>query len=159
MDGDPPVLSEAALLARLEAGVRDGRVRLAIDRSKLSHIDFPLALEADGNRWVYALAAATALAFWQLGPGGGAAVAAASVVVYQTLGRRDVARRLEARVRRRGLASVETWRRLWRFGGVVLTGPDGRIWQGPEPGWMALARELRGKPNGPPAGCDQAAST
>jgi len=122
--------------------VRDGTVRLSIDRRHLSHLDFPLALEADGNRWVYGLAALTALAFWRGGAWAGLAAGALGTAIYLTLGLRDVARRLERRVRTRGLASVELWRRLWRFGGVVLTRPDGTTCRGPAESWMQLVRDL-----------------
>jgi|SRR5579862_2153599 len=139
---DPASLDEALLLSRLDALVRSGQVRLAIDRSKLSHIDFPLAVEADANRWIYPLVAVTGLAFWQAGPTAGVAVLGASLFIYFTLGRRDVVRRLDRRIRERGLASVDTWRRLWRFGGVILTGPDGTEHRGPADSWMQLVREL-----------------
>jgi hypothetical protein len=132
---------ERALLARLAQLVSDGTVTLAIDRRKLGHIDFPLGQEADGNRWVYALVAVTALVFWQLGIPAGLVAIVLSTLVYYTLGLRDVARRLDRRIRDKGLASADTWRKLWRFGGVILTGPDGRTWQGPEQSWMRLVRE------------------
>jgi hypothetical protein len=136
----PP--DEADLLRRLAALVGAGRVVLTIDRGKLSHIDFPLALEADGNRWVYGLAALTALAVWQCGPPIGAAAAVASVVVYQTIGRAVIARRLLVRIHEQGLTSLDIWRRLWRFGGVILLPDDGEPWQGPDRSWMALVREM-----------------
>ena len=136
----PSAESEAALLKRLDALVADGRIGLVLDRAKLSHIDFPMALEADGNLWAYPLVLATVLIGWFLGIWAGIAAALASALCYRTLGRAYIARRLDARIRENGLKSVESWRRLWRFGGVVLTGPDGTPCRGPEGNWMALVR-------------------
>lgn len=140
--GPAAAADEAALLARLAAAVREGQVKLTIDRRKLSHMDFPLALEADGNRWAYALCAGAAATFWYAGPIAGLVAAAVGVTAYQTLGRADMTRRLDRRIRERGLASVEIWRRLWRFGGVILTRDDMEPCQGPAGSWMALARAL-----------------
>jgi hypothetical protein len=137
-----PESDERALLAELRRLVGSGAVRLELDRRKIEHIDFPLAVQADGNRWIYAAAALTALAFWRLGLVAGVAAAIAGFVLYRTLGLRFMARRLDARIRERGLYSVDQWRRLWRFGGVVLTGPDGTPCQGPAQSWMAMVRAI-----------------
>ena len=131
---------EAALLRRLEALIASGAIGLEVDRRKLSHIDFPLLYEADGNRWVYGFAAATALVFWQFGPIAGGAAVLAGILLYQTVIRARIIRRLERRIRDQGLTSVETWRRLWRFGGVILATPAGERLQGPEGSWMVLVR-------------------
>ncbi len=137
----PSPESEVALLKRLDALVAAGGIALALDRGKLAHIDFPLALEADGNRWAYPLVLATVLIGWFLGLWAGIAAGLVSALCYRTLGRAYIARRLEQRIRARGLTEVETWRRLWRFGGVILTGPDGAPCQGPDGNWMALVRQ------------------
>jgi hypothetical protein len=137
----PPTDSEAALLRRLDALVEAGRIALTLDRQKLGHIDFPLGLDSDGNRWAYPLLAATALIWWFAGHWIGIGTACAAALIYQTLGRADIARRLERRVRERGLKSTEIWRKLWRFGGVILTPADGRPCQGPDGSWTRLVRD------------------
>jgi hypothetical protein len=134
--------SEAELLARLDRLVSSGRVQLAVDRSKLSSIDFPLLLESYGNRWAYALAVLTGLVWWQFGTVAGVAAAIGAAVIYQTAGRAAVARRLQHEIRERGLKDTDTWRRLWRFGGVVLTFEDGAHCRGPDGNWMRLVRAV-----------------
>ena len=136
----PPSDSEAALLQRLDELVGAGRIALALDRRKLTHIDFPLGLDADGNLWAYPLVLGTAFAWWLGGVWIGLAAGAVAALVYQTLGRAYMARRLEKRIRERGLKNAEIWRKLWRFGGVILTPEAGGPCQGPDGNWMALVR-------------------
>jgi hypothetical protein len=138
---EAPPETERELLAKLAKLVESGQLHLAVDRSKLSHLDFPLVSEADGNHWVYPLAILSAVIWWQLGTWAGVAAAVVSVTLYQTLGKAYIARRLDRRVRDRGLKETDTWRALWRFGGVILTPADGGPpIQGPEGSWFALAR-------------------
>jgi hypothetical protein len=138
---EAPPESERELLAKLEKLVRSGKLVLTVDRSKLSHLDFPLSSEVDGNLWVYTMAAASAAIWWKTGLWAGLAAAAASLILYQTLGKAYIARRLDRRIRERGLRETDTWRALWRFGGVILTPAEGGPpCQGPEGSWFALAR-------------------
>ena len=138
---ETPPESERELLAKLAKQVESGKLHLAVDRSKLSSLDFPLVSEADGNHWVYPLTILTAIIWWQLGTWAGLGAAAVSVALYQTLGKAYIARRLDRRVRDRGLKETDTWRLLWRFGGVILTPADGGPpVQGPDGSWFALAR-------------------
>jgi hypothetical protein len=140
----PSVESETELLARLDALVEARQITLALVRGKLGHLDFPLALEADGNRWAYPLFLVAGITWWQFGTALGIAAMAAAAVIYQTLGRAYMARRLERRIRERGLKETETWRRLWRFGGVILIPAEGgrAPCQGPDGNWMALVRAV-----------------
>ena len=136
-----PVESEREMLTRLDQLVQAGTLRLTVDRSKLSHMDFPLGLEADGNIWVYGMMAATAVIWWRLGSWAGLAAAIVSFLAYQTLGKAYVARRLDRRIRDKALKDVDSWRALWRFGGVILTpATGGPPCQGPAGSWIGLVR-------------------
>jgi hypothetical protein len=138
---DAPVETEREMLARLDKLVQSGTLHLTVDRSKLSHMDFPLSFEADGNVWVYGMMAATAAIWWQFGNWAGGAAAIASFAAYQTLGKAYVARRLDRRIRDKALKDTDTWRALWRFGGVILTpAKGGPPCQGPEGSWYSLVR-------------------
>ena len=138
---EAPVETERDLLARLERMVESGALTLTVDRTKLSSLDFPLASEVDGNIWVYAMAAVSAVLWWRVGMWYGIAAGVTSLILYQTLGKRYIARRLDRRIRERGLKEMDTWRALWRFGGVILTPADGGPpCQGPQGSWFALAR-------------------
>jgi hypothetical protein len=131
---------ESVLLARLHRSIEEGRIRLTLDRRKLSHMDFPLSFESDGNRWIYPIVGLTALGFWLGGVWAGIAIGGVGYIIYQTLGRAYIVRRLDRRIRAKGLISVAEWRKIWRFGGVVLTSADGETRQGPHESWMGLVR-------------------
>jgi hypothetical protein len=106
-------------------------------------MDFPLGLEADGNRWAYAIVILVVAIWWFLGIYAGVGSAIAGFALYQTFGQRYVERRLQARIHDRGLAEIDTWRKLWRFGGVVLTDrATGKTCLGPEGRWMAFVQDM-----------------
>lgn len=138
-------LSAADLLRELRGLVERGEVRIELDFRRLDHMDSPVGVEADSNVWVYAAIPVCGLVFWQFGVWPGAAAVAASLALYFTLGRTYVRSRLTRRVHERALQDSDLWRRLWRFGGVVLV--DGKAGGGeaqrcaaPEGNWMALVR-------------------
>lgn len=142
----PPGESAETLLAALRRLDGEGRVEIRIEPRHLSHIDSPVASEADGNVWVYGgLALAAALFFWR-GLVPGLAALALGVAVYLTFGRAYMHRRIERRVREKALASVETWRKLWRFRGLTLAARDRpglADCASPEGNWMAFVRAAR----------------
>ncbi len=134
---------EREMLARLRTFQETGRVRVTVNRKKLSHMDFPLGLEADGNRWAYAIVLIIVAVWWFLGIYPGIASAVAGFLLYQTLGQRYVERRLQARIHDKGLSDIDTWRKLWRFGGVVLTDPaSGQTCLGPDGRWMGFVQAV-----------------
>ena len=138
---DAPVETERELLAKLKGLVDSGKVILTVDRSKLSSLDFPLGSEVDGNIWVYAMALVSVAIWWRTGMWFGIAAGVTSLILYQTLGKAYVARRLDRRIRERGLQEMDTWRALWRFGGVILTPAEGGApCQGPQGSWFTVAR-------------------
>lgn len=141
----PPESAEA-LLAALRRLDSEGKVEIRIDPRRLNHIDSPVASEADGNIWVYAAIALAVLLWWWKGMVPGLAVMAAGIAVYVTLGRAYVHRRIERRVHEKALASLETWRKLWRFSGLTLAAreqPGPADCASPDGNWMAFVRALR----------------
>src|SRR5437899_4502449 len=122
--------------------IERGELRLELDIERLDHIDSPVAVEADSNIWVYGLIVVCAVAFWQGGTRPGMAAIAISLVLYFTVARAYVRRRLRRRVHERALGDGELWRRLWRFGGVTLVGARDVRCAAPEANWMALVRSL-----------------
>jgi hypothetical protein len=135
------------LFRELRALLARGTLRLELDVGRLDHMDSPVAVEADSNVWVYGSIAVCALVFWQGGTYPGLAAIAVSLVLYFTVARRYVRRRLIRRVHERALGDGEVWRRLWRFGGVTLVeegreaGDAGRC-AAPQGNWMAMVRRL-----------------
>jgi hypothetical protein len=75
------------------------------------------------------------------------ACAGTGFLVYQFVARPRVARRLERRIHTRGLAELDSWRKLWQFGGVILTDTaTGETCQGPEGRWMGFIEAAERKP-------------
>jgi hypothetical protein len=137
-DWDP---TPAELMRLLRARIDGGTLRLELDFKRLDHMDCPVAVEADSNVWIYAGIVLCAPAFWLGGMPVGAAAVAACLILYVTAGRAYVRRRLRRRVDERALSDSETWRKLWRFGGVALVAGDGTRCVAPDDNWMALVRE------------------
>jgi hypothetical protein len=133
--------TDEQLLSKLRAFRQAGRLALELDHRRLAHIDSPVAVEAESTRFVYGGLALSAAAWWFLGTEAGLAVAALSLAAYLTLGKADVRRRTARRVEERALGDIALWRRLWRFGGVVLAAGDRRC-AAPDGNWMQFVREL-----------------
>jgi hypothetical protein len=158
MDTPPAAMRSTAgesageLLATLRRRLAEGTVELRVEPKRLNHIDNPVAVEADGNIWAYAALFIAALLWWRWGMTSGLAALALGVVVYLTLGRAYVHRRIERRVRRDALDDLEKWRKLWRFSGLTLTAKDRRDLApcaSPDGNWMAFTRALSA-PDGAP---------
>jgi hypothetical protein len=132
--------TERELFKSLRALCEQGVLRIEIDPRRLDHIDSPLVVEADSNRWAYALLALTAIVWWQAGIEAGVAAGIVSVAVYYTAGRRYVTRRIEARLENTALQDLTIWRKLWRFGGVSLVVGSRRC-GAPDGNWMAFVRD------------------
>ena len=143
----PSTAGESAgeLLAVLRRGVADGRIELGVEPKRLNHIDSPVAFEADGNIWAYAALFVAALLWWRWGMMPGLGALGLGVVVYLTLGRAYIYRRIERRVRGTALDDLEKWRKLWRFSGLTLTAKERRDLApcvSPDGNWMAFTRAL-----------------
>ena len=145
----PPEAAETAeeLFARLRRLCAEGRVAIELDNKRLSHIDSPVSFEAWGNQLVYALLLLTCAVWWwfqdwKIGTG----TAVVSVLIYLTLGKAFLHRRIERRVREQVLQDVVRWRKLWSFGGVSLriTGGDAPndTCASPRDNWMEFVRRL-----------------
>jgi hypothetical protein len=140
---DTPPESAAELLSALRRLAGERRVEIDIDARRLGHIDSPVASEADGNIWVYGAVGLAALLLWWKGIVPAVAVLAVGALVYVTVGRAYVHRRIERRVRDKALHDLEVWRKLWRFPGLELRAagnPGSAQCASPEGNWMAFVR-------------------
>jgi hypothetical protein len=144
----PPEAAETAeeLFARLRRLCAEGRVAIELDNKRLSHIDSPVSFEAWGNQLVYPLLLLTCAAWWWLGWKVGAGTAVASVLLYLTIGKAFLHRRIDRRVREQVLEDVVLWRKLWNFGGVSLrrigeVEADGTC-VAPRDNWMEFVRRF-----------------
>ncbi|HYM04667.1 MAG TPA: hypothetical protein VET85_17070 [Stellaceae bacterium] len=140
----PPPLSAQDLLKALHRLHAEGLVEIRVEAKRLTHLDSPVAIEADGNIWVYGFVLAAGLAWWRLGAVAGGATLVAGIVVYLTFGRAYIHRRIERRVRTQALASLEKWRKLWTFPGLTLVAAQGGApnCASPDGNWMGFVRAL-----------------
>lgn len=140
-----PADGPEALLAALRRLAGEGRIEIRVDPRPLHHIDSPVASEADGNLWLYPVPPLAALLWWWQGMAAGLAAFGLGILLYLTLGRAYVHRRIERRVRQRALGNVEVWRKLWRFRGLTLVARD-RPGLGdcasPDGNWIGFVRAL-----------------
>jgi hypothetical protein len=134
----PPEAAE--LLAALRRLVGERKIDIDVDPRRLNHIDSPVASEADGNVWVYGAVAIAALLLWWKGPVPAVAVIAVGALLYLTLGRAYVHRRIERRVREKALNNLDVWRKLWRFPGLRLKATGTAECLSPDGNWMAFVR-------------------
>ena len=144
----PPEAAETAdeLFRRLRRLCAEGRIAIDLDNKRLTHIDSPVSFEAWSNQWIYPLLALTCVLWWRFGWKVGAGVAVASVLLYLTLGKAFLHRRIERRVREHVLEDVVHWRKLWSFGGVTLRRTADcaadEICVSPRDNWMEFVRRL-----------------
>jgi hypothetical protein len=131
------------LLASLRQLATAHEIEVRVEPGRLNHIDSPVAVEADGNIWAYGFLVAAVIAAWRWGLLAGGVTIGLGVVVYFTLGRAYVHRRIERRVRQDALQDLTKWRKVWRFSGLTLVAP-GRsgvaACASPEGNWMAFVR-------------------
>ncbi len=147
---DLSTLSDKELLRVLRELHDKGDVAMEIRTKALEHIDSPVAIEADGNIWVYALVVIVAAIWWWQGTPWGLGAIAVGLTIYYTLGRAWIRRRLVRRVREKAFFDIDQWRTLWRLGGITLTaGPgesDNRC-AAPEGNWMEFVRRRATSPS------------
>jgi hypothetical protein len=132
--------TDAELLAELRTLLDRGAARLDVDPAKLNHMDSPVGVQAESTRWFAILFVACAAAFWFGGWIAGAAVLGTSVVLWFAWVRPATHRRVEQRVRLNTVNDVQSWRQLWRFGGLKLSA-DSAICTAPDGNWMQFVRD------------------
>jgi hypothetical protein len=147
----PPATVPAAvetaeeLFQRLQALHAAGRVAIELDAKRLMTLDSPVNVEADGNQWVYGVIALSLVLGYAFGWKIGLATAAGGVVLYLTLGKATVHRRIRRRVHEKALADLAQWRKLWNYGGVTLTasGDAAQRCAAPKDNWLEFVRGQR----------------
>lgn len=113
-------MDENDLLALLKDAIAAGRVTVALDYKRLNHVDSPICVEADSNRWIYGIMATTLGAGLGIAWYAGLAAMALGVALYFSLGRGWIRRRMAARFHRAALDDIAAFKRLWRLHGVTL---------------------------------------
>ena len=128
-------------LNQLKQLLAEGKLSLKIDQKRLTHMDSPVVCDPDSTRWLYALAVIAAVVWWRLGTTYGLVAVAVAGLIYATLARTYVKRRLERRVQEKALSDPTIWGKLWRFGGVALVAKEGgeaTLCTAPKDNWVTF---------------------
>ena len=113
-------MDENALFVLLHDAIAAGRVSVVLDYKRLAHVDSPICVEADSNRWIYGIMAAGGGAGFGLGWSAGVAAVALGLGLYFALGRGWIRRRMAVRFYGSALEDIAAFKRLWRLHGVTL---------------------------------------
>jgi hypothetical protein len=134
------------LLVALRRLLEEGTVRLELDAAKLDHMDSPVSVQSESTRWFAVLFVACGAAFWFGGWIGGAVAVVASLALWFAWVRPGTHRRITARVQEHALKDTQTWRTLWRFGGVKLIAGSATC-AAPNDNWMQFVRDRSPAPD------------
>ncbi len=108
-----------------------------VEAKRFDHMDSPVAVDADSNLWFYGLIVVAGVIWWFAGTYYGVAALAAAAIIYGTIGRGIVERKLRRRFFEIGLKDIMNWRKLWRFKGITLKHPaSGAVCASPEGNWQ-----------------------
>jgi hypothetical protein len=108
-------------LKLLRGAIDAGVIKASLDLKQLEHIDSPISVQADSNRWIYGLMVVIAGAAWFGGVWWAVGAATAGAAAWFVIGRPWHRRRMEQRFHQSALHNLEQWKKLWRMPGVVLT--------------------------------------
>jgi hypothetical protein len=114
-------MEDVEYLKVLREMIESGAITVSLDLRQLEHIDSPISVQADSNRWIYPLLIAVGLAAWLGGLWWAIGVAAAGAVAWFTIGKPWHRRRMEQRFHQQTLRDTESFKKLWRMTGVILT--------------------------------------
>lgn len=116
-------MNEGDLFIALALAIREGRVLVDLDCRKLRHIDSPITVEADYNRWVYAVAVVAAAAGILVNWIAGVSALAVGIAVYFVKGQPWVHARMRGRFHGQILRDIKLFKKLWNLKGVTLILP------------------------------------
>jgi len=130
---------DAQRFAVLRQAIRDGDVRVEINRTRLSHIDCPVAADALATRALYLMVALGALSYWLMSWQLAGVFCASMLLFYGTAGYPWVGKQMQRAALRQLVDSLALWDKMWAFGGMALYdraggllaesgGPDWRSW-------------------------------
>lgn len=130
-------MEDTDLLHILETAHGEGRITIVIEAKRLDHMDSPIAVVAESNRWFYGLVVAAGLIWWLAGTYYGVAALIAAAIIYGTIGRHVVERKLRRRFFDKGIKDIITWRKLWRLNGITMEHPaSGAVCASPGGNWQ-----------------------
>lgn len=142
-------MEDVDYLRLLREALQSGALTVSLDLGKLEHIDSPISVQADSNRWIYSLIVIVGAAAWFGGTWWAVGAAGAGAAAWFAFGRRWHRSRMEQRFHQVTLHNLEDWKKLWRMPGVVLTDArTGDQSQSPSGNWRALVGAAMANPGG-----------
>ncbi len=130
-------MEDTDLLNMLDAAHREGRITIVIEAKRLDNMDSPIAVVADANRWFYGLVIVVGAVWWFFGTTYGVGALIAAAILYATLGRHMVERKLRRRFFETGIKDIIQWRKLWRLRGITMEHPaSGAVCASPDGNWQ-----------------------
>ena len=113
-------MEDTDYLRLIREAVSAGHIKPALDYGKLEHVDSPISVQADSNRWIYGLIVAVSAAAWFGGMWWGIGAATIGAAGWFSIGKRWHRQRMERRFYDLSLQHTEEWKKLWRMPGVAL---------------------------------------
>lgn len=145
-------MEDVEYLRLLRDAITAGAIKPVLNFSKLEHVDSPISVQADSNRWIYSLIIIVSAAaylggmWWAIGATGLGAVG------WFSIGKRWHRQRMERRFYDVSLDRTEEFKKLWRMTGVTLI--DAKTSQecvSPAGNWRAFVAQVTGQAEQPAA--------
>lgn len=132
-------MEDVDYLRLIREKIESGGIKASLDLNKLEHMDSPISVQADSNRWIYPLIILVSAAGWFGGVWWAVGTAGAGAGAWYTVGKRWHRRRMEQRFHRLSLNQTAEWKKLWLMSGVVLTDTEsGAQCASPSGNWRAF---------------------
>ena len=113
-------MEDTDYLRLLREVIAAGGIKPVLSFGKLEHVDSPISVQADSNRWIYSLIVIVAAAAWFGGLWWAIGAVTAGAAGWFGIGKRWHRRRMERRFYDLSLQQIELWKKLWRMPGVTL---------------------------------------
>jgi hypothetical protein len=138
-------MEDTDYLQRLREAIAAGTIKPVLNLNKLEHVDSPISVQADSNRWIYSLIVIVSAAAWLGGLWWAIGAATAGGLAWFAVGKRWHRRRMERRFYDLSLQQTEQWKKLWRMNGVTLIDTqNGAECVSPEGNWRAFVGTATG---------------
>lgn len=142
-------MEDVEYLRLLRDAIAAGAIKPVLNLSKLEHVDSPISVQADSNRWIYSLIIIVSAAAWLGGTWWAIGAASAGAVGWFTVGKRWHRQRMEKRFYELSLDQTEEFKKLWRMTGVTLIDTKtSRECVSPAGNWRAFVAQVTGQATG-----------
>ncbi len=147
-------MEDVEYLRLLRDAIAAGAIKPVLNFSKLEHVDSPISVQADSNRWIYSLIIIVSAAAYLGGMWWAIGAAGLGAAGWFSIGKRWHRQRMERRFYDVSLDRTEEFKKLWRMTGVTLIdAKTSRECVSPAGNWRVFVAQVTGQAT------DQAATT